>query len=317
MESACALLCLLSSLCRCPEDPAPLPRSAVRRLLACGALDGLVLREDSVLPPQMLNRARILLSRASGVYDALERYMEAGYQLLLPQDEAWPERLRKLDMNMPHYLFARGNMALLDGRTIAVAGSRAIRRDTRRSAERIGILLARKRISVVSGGARGVDDAAQRAALNAGGSVIIVPALTVREILRDPVYQSALDAGRLLILCETPPDEGFSAQKALARNHTIYALGRCALVVASREGKGGTWAGAKACIAGNWSTVYALDEESDDFAGNAALLKQGALRLELIHEKGGDDLLLEGPVAVPSEQMRMDLEGTHADTRRA
>lgn len=317
MESVCALLCLLSSLNRCPDDPAPLSRSAVRRLLACGAIDGLVLRDDEALPPETLMRARALLSRASGVYASLERYMESGYQVLLPQDAAWPEKLHKLGANMPLYLFARGNTALLSGRAIAVAGSRAIRRGTKGIAERIGALLAGKGIAVVSGGAQGVDSAAQRAALEAGGGLIVVPALPVKEILREPVYQNALDAGRLLILCETPPDEGFSAQKALTRNHTIYALGSCALVVASREGKGGSWSGAKACIAGGWSPVYALDEEGGDFAGNAALLAQGALRMKLIREETGDDLLFEGPSGISLEQTRMDLEGAHANTGQA
>ncbi len=294
MERICALLCLQSSLCRCPEDPPVMTRSAVRRLLSSGALDGLVLRDTGSFSPEQLERARALLSRASSVCASLERYREKGVKVLLPGDAAWPARLEKLGANMPLFLFAIGNPELLCTRTIAVAGSRAIRRETRDIAARIGAAVAHQGLTVVSGGAQGVDMTVQCAALNSGGTVVIVPAMPVSALLQDAALSDALADGRALILCETPPEEEFSAQKALTRNHTIYALGSCALVVASREGKGGSWSGAKACIAGRWSPVYVLDEDGEDFRGNSALLAQGAHRMTLAAGDAGDELLFEG-----------------------
>ena len=318
MERICALLCLQSSLCRCPDDPPAMTRSAVRSLLSSGVLDGLVLRDMGSFSPEQLERVRALLSRASSVCASLERYREKGMEVLLPDDAVWPARLEKLGKNMPLYLFAIGNQELLCTRTIAVAGSRAIRRETREIAARIGAAVARQGLTVVSGGAQGIDLEVERAALNRGGSVVIVPAMPVSALLKDAVLCDALKDKRALILCETPPEEAFSAQKALTRNHTIYALGSCALVVAAREGKGGSWAGAKACIAGRWSPVYVLDEEGEDFRGNAALLAQGAHRMMLAAGEAEDELFFEGLDARTLEQygvvkqMTFDLEAFDA-----
>ena len=315
MEMICALLCLLTSLERCPEDPAPLSRRAVGAMLDAKMLDGLVLRENEKGTDAHCERARALLSRASAVYAAIGRYMQKGYRILLPGEGEWPPRLMKLGGNMPRYLFVMGNLSLLAGRTIAVAGSRAILRETKENAERIGAVLAGQRITVISGGAQGIDSAVQCAVLRAGGSVVIVPAVPVREILKISLYAKALEEGRLLIACDALPDEVFSPHKALSRNHTIYALGDCALVLASRDGTGGSWAGAKACLAGGWSPVYVLDEDGPDYAGNSALIEQGALRMKRIGSASGDELIFEGlseamlrRIGV-SRQLSFDLEG--------
>ena len=129
---------------------------------------------------------------------------------------------------------------------------------------------------MVCGGAQGVDALAQRSALDAGGSLILVPAVPVRELLSQKYLRDALESGRLLICCETWPDEAFSAQKALSRNHTIYALGDAALVVASRNGIGGSWRGASDCLRGRYTPVYAVCTDSPDMEGNRALVGLGA-----------------------------------------
>lgn len=304
MEQMCALLCLHSTLNRVPETPPVMTRRAVRKLMNDGVLDGLILRDTGSVPVDRLEQARMLLSRASSVFCSLEAYCETGFDFLMPDDPAWPEKLNKLGANMPLYLFAIGNLKLLQMKTIAVAGSRIIRKETRGIAERIGRALAGQGLTVVSGDAYGIDRAVQTAALENGGNVIIDPAKPVKECLCDPVLRRALEEGRLLILCETPPQEQFSAQKALTRNHTIYALGSCALVVASREGRGGSWSGANACISGRWSPVYVLDEEGEDFRGNEALLKQGAHRMMLIRGEAQDEILFEGLSSLEIGQYR-------------
>ena len=68
----------------------------------------------------------------------------------------------------------------------------------------------------------------------------------------------------------------FSAQKALTRNHTIYAMGEKSLVVAAREGTGGSWRGAVDCLRGGFSPVYVWNGENADTAGNRALCALGA-----------------------------------------
>lgn len=281
LENVCARLCLLTRACWAPGLPPPLSRTEARRLLQTRALQSLILRE---LPEEELdlpNRARALLSRVLSVAGLVQQYEQRGYRVLLPEGEGWPSALDVLGAKAPLFLFARGNAALLEGRRVAVAGSRDILPQTDDEARALGRALAEAGIILVTGGARGVDRAAQRGALEAGGGVILVPAMPAQDLLRDEPSRGALEDGRLLMLCDTLPDDPFSAQKALSRNHTIYALGDAAVVVASRIGIGGSWRGATDCLGGAWSPVYVPVTPGADRTGNAALLGRGALPLDM------------------------------------
>ena len=111
--------------------------------------------------------------------------------------------------------------------------------------------------------------------------MILVPAYPCRNLLRQEYLQNALEQGKLLIACDAWPDERFSGNKALTRNHAIYALGDAAIAVASRHGVGGTWNGATACLRGGYTPLFVPDEPGADFDGNRELIKLGANRLDL------------------------------------
>ena len=273
---ACAVLSLTTRICWSPDLPQPFSRPMARRLIDSGALQGLALRDVPGVDEQWMQRAQVLLGRVGAVYECIEAYKKAGYRLLLPGRENWPEALYALGAQMPVFLFARGNLALLDTRRIAVAGSRAILKETRDAAVRTGKMIAQEGMTLVSGGAAGVDAAAQNGALEAGGFAIIVPAMTDAQALSKKNVWQAMERGQLLLLCDTLPDEPFSAQKALTRNHTIYAMGEKSLVVAAREGTGGSWRGAVDCLRGGFSPVYVWNGENADTAGNRALCALGA-----------------------------------------
>ena len=275
-ETACALLCLLTRAALPEDGPQPLTRPQVSRMLAAGAITGLVLRDVPGVKQETLVRARALLSRVRAVYDCLRVYEESGYRLMTPEHPAWPRALYGLGEQMPLFLFAWGNDALLNGPRLSVAGSRRILPETRRAAELTGRQIALEGYVLVSGGASGVDSAAQRAALQAGGGAILVPALPADRMLRDSCVRAAVTEERVLILCDALPDEPFSAPKALGRNHTIYALGHAALVVASRRERGGSWNGAADCLRGGYSPVYVWDGENEDTTGNRGLIGLGA-----------------------------------------
>lgn len=276
-EHACAVLALSTRAAWSPDLPPPLSASTVRRMIACGALKGLVLNERAGMEEKVIVQARALLSRVKAVYACLQAYEIAGYRLLMPGRENWPGALHVLGTQEPLFLFARGNLALLDGAKTAVAGSRHILSRTRKAAYLAGQMIAREGRTLVSGGARGVDIAAQLGAWHESGGVILVPALPVAALLADEAVAGALEENRLLLLCDTLPDEPFSAQKALRRNHVIYALGDTALVIAARDGVGGSWHGAADCLRAGWRRVYVWDAQNGDTLGNRALQKRGAL----------------------------------------
>ena len=275
-ETACALLCLLTRAALPEDGPQPLTRPQVSRMLAAGTITGLVLRDVPGVKQETLVRARALLSRVRAVYDCLRVYEESGYRLMTPEHPAWPRALYGLGEQMPLFLFAWGNDALLNGPRLSVAGSRRILPETRRAAELTGRQIALEGYVLVSGGASGVDSTAQRAALQAGGGAILVPALPADRMLRDSCVRAAVTEERVLILCDALPDEPFSAPKALGRNHTIYALGHAALVVASRRERGGSWHGAADCLRGGYSPVYVWNGKNEDTAGNRGLIGLGA-----------------------------------------
>lgn len=280
-ETACARLCLLTPIAWDESMPKLFSRMAVRRMMACGALSGLVLRHTEALPRAAFERAEMLLTRTSDALLCMEAYEKQGYRLILPESEEWPKALHKLGGREPLFLFIKGNISLLERRAVAVAGSRKIEETTRNMAARLGAMLADEGMTMVCGGAQGVDRAAQDALLDAGGSLILAPAISAEQACGREKEAAALQTDRMLLVCETLPDAPFSAPKALARNHTIYALGEAAIVVAARKGVGGSWRGATAGLCGNFSTVYVPDGDGVDFEGNRALFEYGAQKIDL------------------------------------
>lgn len=280
-EEICARLCLLTDAgTGYGEGRSPMTRAAVRDMIDKGILEALVLRQTQGVSEQRIELAEALLGRVRRVYALLEEYEAQGYKGMLPQDEHWPPELRKMGKKMPLFLFAKGNAELLTRDKIAIAGSRDIMPNTVKLAQRIGRQLAHEGVTMVSGGARGIDTAVQDAALSEGGSMILIPARAAHELLRRSTIRRALDDGRLLVLCDTLPDAPFTAAKALARNNIIYSLGAAALVLASRERRGGSWHGATDCMLAKWTPVYVTDDGGPDMAGNRLLLTCGAKRFD-------------------------------------
>ena len=296
-EELCARLCLLTRACWSDALPAPLSRSVFWRMVRRGALCGLVLRDVPGVQPAAYRQAEALLSRAKWMFERIADYERRGYRALLPESEGYPQALNALGEKKPPFLFMRGDASLLDGPRYAVAGSRKIQAETLRQARRIGQRIAREGAVLVTGAAHGVDFAAHAGALEAGGRVVLVPAKPESDVLQSVSTERALAAGRLALLYDSLPDEHFSAARALSRNHTIYALGDAAVVVAAREGVGGSWHGAKDCLRGGWSPVLVCRDDSNrDMDGNRALLGLGARVLK-------EDAPLSGQPA--AEQLRL------------
>lgn len=103
----------------------------------------------------------------------LEKAERVGARLITVLDEDYPKTLR-LIFNLPPFLFVRGQFAETDLRSVAVVGTRQASLEGVRRAERMARLLVDRDVTVVSGLARGIDTAAHRATLDAGGRTIAV-----------------------------------------------------------------------------------------------------------------------------------------------
>ena len=132
--------------------------------------------------------------------------------------------------------------------------------------------------TIVSGGARGVDTAAQNAALLSGGKVISVVADSLLQRIKRKDVREAIMSGNLLLVTPSNPKNGFTVYSAMDRNKYIYALSKYAVVVSSDNNKGGTWTGAVENLKNKWVPLFV---RKDDWIpeGNIGLIDSGALPL--------------------------------------
>lgn len=122
-----------------------------------------ILRRGLQNPAGLAERVGIELAAAS----------EAGARLVTVLDQDYPANLRMIP-NLPPFLFVRGELTEADTRSVAVVGTRDASADGIRRAGRMSRLLAEQDVTVISGLAKGIDTAAHRAALDAGGRTIAV-----------------------------------------------------------------------------------------------------------------------------------------------
>jgi DNA processing protein len=105
--------------------------------------------------------------------EEMKRVMEAGGTVLTPEDEGYPERLREI-YDPPAVLWIRGSVPLLARAGIAVVGTRHPSPYGSGMAELLSRDLANRRLTILSGMARGVDTAAHKGAIEAGGKTVAV-----------------------------------------------------------------------------------------------------------------------------------------------
>jgi DNA processing protein len=168
-----------------------------------------------------------------------------GGRLVIPGDDEWPTGLSALGPQAPFCLWVRGplNLSTATERAAAIVGARAATPYGERVAAALADGCANRGITVVSGAAYGIDGAAHRGALAAGGPTIAVLACGVERVY--PRGHEQL-LGRIIrvgaVVSEIPPGSSPTRWRFVERNRLIAALSRVAVVVeaAHRSGAMGT-----------------------------------------------------------------------------
>jgi len=128
-------------------------------------------------------------------------------------------------------------------------------------------------LSVISGYAKGVDTATHLAALNMGGSTVIVLAEGFDHFRVKKVFADKFDLDRILVLSQFPPSQPWLAHAAMTRNKVIFGLG-CALVVVEAGERGGTLAAGEGALRVG-RPVFVLNFGDETPPGNKILLGKG------------------------------------------
>ena len=195
----------------------------------------------------------------------VNRGKKAGCQPITRVCQAYPGVLRRrLGLEAPGCLWAKGDLSLLSRPAVALVGSRDLSAANKEFARQVGIQAARQGYVLISGNARGADRTAQSACLKAGGSVI--------SILADSLEQRE-ETPNVLWLSEDGFDQPFSAIRALSRNRLIHSLGMVTFVAQSHLETGGTWDGTANNLRHGWSPVLCYEDGAD---ATAALKDRGA-----------------------------------------
>ena len=166
---------------------------------------------------------------------ALDALVALAGTLLVPGDPRWPAQVDDLGTRAPLCLWVRGDpdLAALSARSAAVVGARAATAYGVRVAADLAAGLAERGVTVVSGGAFGIDVAAHRGALAAGGRTV---ALLAGGVDRPSpagnlaVLERLVDEGGALV-AESPPGTSPSRSRFLQRNRVIAALAGATVVV--------------------------------------------------------------------------------------
>jgi len=234
--------------------------------------------------------------------DELKRVAEAGGTVLTPEDAGYPERLREI-YDPPAVLWIRGSVELLSRPGIAVVGTRQPSPYGAGMAELLSRELAQRRMVILSGMARGVDTAAHKGALEAGGKTVAVWGTGIDVIYpkENKKLAEQIVATGVTIVSEYPMGTFPAPQNFPIRNRILSGMSVGVLVIEAAE-YSGTRITARCAMEQN-RDVYAVpgNVTNKNAWGPNTLIKQGA-KLTATWEDIWEDLPSEIKLQLEDEQ---------------
>lgn len=178
----------------------------------------------------------------------------------------YPQLLRfRLRGEAPGCLWCRGDLRLLNTPAVSLVGCRDLGEENRLFAEEVGRQAAMQGLALVSGNARGADQAAQESCLRSGGRVI--------SIVADELTKWS-PRENVLYLSEEDFDAPFTIQRAISRNRCIHAMGAMVFVAQANLERGGSWHGSVQNLRQRWSHAAVFRDGSE---AAERLIQMGAI----------------------------------------
>mgnify|MGYP001202707789 CR=1 FL=1 len=230
------------------------------------------------LKPEAIQKLEQAREKLAGQAFLVEQLANASIAVLTLFDEEYPRLLKSaLKRNQtPPVLFYSGDLSILRRQTIAIIGSRNAGERSLAFTRSAASYLASQGANVISGNARGVDQAAYDGALSGDGYTTVVLPHGIRKLsgvkMRGLVPK--IEAGKVLLLSQFHPDAPWVVSRAMERNKVVTGLAQI-VIVAESDTQGGTWDGANGALAQKRS-LYVCQANTSTLPGNEALLKRGA-----------------------------------------
>ena len=238
------------------------------------------------------------------VDDQLDRAAQLDAQLVTPWSSTFPDRLRQI-YDPPALLWMRGALHPADERAIAIVGTRRCTDYGRAQAHHFAAELVRRGFTIISGLAYGIDAAAHRGALDAGGRTLAVLGSGVGRIY--PTKHTKLArriAQQGAVLSEYALDAPPDASNFPERNRIVSGMTLGTIVIESHE-KGGALITARMAVEHN-REVFAIPGNlgKDSSVGTNHLIQRGHAKLVMTV----DDVLEELPVRARPPDLDSDAD---------
>lgn len=265
------------------------PRTARLLLERFGSAEQVFQAREAELGMAGIPRPTVGNIRAFTDFAPLEKELcelpKIGARLIRWTDRDYPVNLRQI-ADPPPFLFMRGTLAMDDPKYVAVVGARAASDAGRRMAQRLGLELAAKGFTVVSGLARGIDSEAHQGALDARGRTVAVLGCGV-DVIYPPENRKLAEAmveGGGAILSELPVGTPPLAENFPTRNRLISGMCLGVVIVEAAE-KSGSLITARTALEQD-RQVFAVPGSplNGKTRGSNRLLKEGARLVDCVED---------------------------------
>lgn len=207
--------------------------------------------------------SKVLRTKTENIGKLLNSLEEREIKVLTLKDSDYPNSLKIfLRETAPPVLYAFGNLALLDKKSLGIVGCRHPSEKSINIAKSVAEKLTQKNICIVSGYAAGIDAAAHWGALkNNGTTIIILPYGILNFKWKEPFNDLDGLSERALVLSQFYPNTRWNIWSAMQRNKIVVGLSNGIFAVEFKE-DGGTFDTIKTA-AKLKKPVFVLDDDEN------------------------------------------------------